>query len=165
MGDRIVVMKDGFIQQVGRPLELYNHPVNRFVADFLGSPSMNFFEADLVRGNGIVSINTPGFKIDLSREKSNLVRDYPGRTVIVGIRPEDLSPVEEAVAGQTIPLAIDVIEPIGSETYVFGFAGNVALTAGVGRNTEVRAHQNIHLEPIMENLHLFDIQTEKSLNG
>ena len=163
MGDRIVVMKDGLIQQVGGPLELYNTPANRFVAGFLGSPAMNFFEAELTGSGDSLFLQTGSFKIDLPLEKINVMNGYGEKKVIVGIRPEDLVMVEDDVSGKAIQFTVDVVEPIGSETYVVGNAGDIPLIAGVGRKTSVEAHQNISMEPINENLHLFDIKNDKAI--
>ncbi len=163
MGDRIVVMKDGLIQQVGGPLELYSSPANRFVAGFLGSPAMNFFEATLTGTGDALSLQTDTFKIDLSPEKALLVKGYREKKVIVGIRPEDLVMTTGHVPGRTIQTHVEVVEPIGSETYVFGNAGAVSLVAGIGRNTAVKAHDNIALEPAIQYLHLFDVRTEHTL--
>ena len=143
MGDRIVVMKDGLIQQVGGPLELYNTPANRFVAGFLGSPAMNFFEAELTGSGDSLFLQTGSFKIDLPLEKTNLINEYGEKKVVVGIRPEDLVMVEDDVSGKAIQFTVDVVEPIGSETYVVGNAGDIPLIAGVGRKTSVEAIYSI----------------------
>jgi multiple sugar transport system ATP-binding protein len=163
MGDRIVVMKDGFIQQVGGPLDLYNHPANQFVGGFLGSPAMNFFEADLVETDDSVGLQADGFRIDLPPEKSKSLEGYPEKRVTVGIRPEDLLVARDHIPGKTIPLNVDVVEPIGSETYVVGNAGQIPLIAGVGRQTHIKAHDSVVLEPIIDQLHLFDIRDEQAL--
>ena len=163
MGDRLVVMKDGFIQQVGTPLELYYTPANRFVAGFIGSPAMNFFEAELTGSGDSMSLETTRFKIDLPSEKARLIKGYRERKVIVGIRPEDLLEARDHVPGKTIPATVEVVEPIGSETYVNVNAEGIALIAGLGRKTEVKPHQSIVLEPTVDFLHLFDIRDEKAI--
>jgi multiple sugar transport system ATP-binding protein len=163
MGDRIVVMKDGLIQQVGSPLELYNAPVNTFVGGFIGSPAMNFFEAVLVRSGDLLSLQTDTFKIDLSHEKAALTEGYAEKRVIVGIRPEDLVEAKEHVPGKTIESTVEVVEPIGSEIYLNVSAGEYALTASCDRKTRVKPHQNFILEPFLDYLHLFDIRTQNAL--
>jgi multiple sugar transport system ATP-binding protein len=165
MGDRIVVMKDGLIQQVGAPLELYNGPTNRFVAGFLGSPSMNFFEAELVGSAGGLSVVRRQVRIDLPPKAAGRLRGSPGRRVIVGIRPEDLPMAPAHVPGRTIQATVEVVEPVGSETYVDANADGLSLIAGVGRNTAVQPHQDVILEPIAERIHLFDLQSETALLG
>jgi multiple sugar transport system ATP-binding protein len=163
MGDRIVVMKDGFIQQVGSPLELYNAPANMFVAGFLGSPAMNFFQAELTGSGDALSLATEHFSIDLQPDQIQQVRGHRDKQVTVGIRPEDFSEAGEHQPGRTIQTFIEVIEPIGSETYIDVDAGSCSLIARVGRKTRVRPHQNFILEPIVDNLHLFDLQTEEAI--
>ncbi len=163
MGDRIVVMKDGLIQQVGSPLELYNFPANTFVAGFLGSPSMNFFQAQLKREGRAISVCRGSLRIDLPQEKAAFLDGYREEEVMVGIRPEDLKPVQEHVPGRTFQVLVEVVEPIGNETYVDVEAGGVSLIAGVGRNVQVRPGDKLVLTPAMERIHLFDIRHEKAL--
>ena len=163
MGDRIVVMKDGLIQQVGSPLELYNAPTNIFVAGFIGSPAMNFFEAELVRSGDLLSLQTDSFTIDLPSEKAVVLKGYPEEQVIVGIRPEDLREAKKHVPGKTIQTMVEVVEPIGSEMYLNVSAGECALTASVDRKTRVKPHQSFILKPSSDYLHLFDIRNEKAL--
>jgi len=165
MGDRIVVMHDGFIQQVGSPLELYDRPTNKFVAGFIGSPAMNLFEAEL-NGDGSgdeVSLQADNFTLDLPPEKAKYFQDYTEQKVIVGIRPEDFKQAAEHRPGKTIPAKVEVVEPIGNETYVNVAAGNVTLTAAVGRRTVIKPHSSLNLVPVFENMHLFDIRSEKSI--
>ncbi|MFQ6079203.1 MAG: ABC transporter ATP-binding protein, partial [Thermodesulfobacteriota bacterium] len=164
MGDRIVVMKDGIIQQVGSPLELYNAPNNKFVAGFIGSPAMNFFEAELIRSGALLSLQTDSFRIDLPPEKTAVIREYSEKKVIVGIRPEDLLEAKEHVPGKTIQTTVDVIEPIGSEIYLNVSAGEVPLTASVDRKAQVKPHQDFIVEPALDYLHLFDIRNENILS-
>ncbi|MFB0508175.1 MAG: ABC transporter ATP-binding protein [Thermodesulfobacteriota bacterium] len=164
MGDRIVVMKDGLIQQVGAPLELYNSPTNIFVAGFIGSPAMNFFEAELVHSGERLSVQTDSFRIDLSPKKAALTEGYSEKKVIVGIRPEDLLEAREHVTGKTIQTTVEVVEPIGSEIYVNVSAGEVPLTASVDRKARVKPHQEFVVEPSLDYLHLFDIRNENTLS-
>ncbi len=163
MGDRIVVMKDGLIQQVGSPLELYDEPANRFVGGFIGSPAMNFFEAKINGAAETVCLQAGDVRIDLPSEKSKQLADYKEKSVIVGIRPEDLKPTPEHVDGKTIQGTVEVVEPIGNETYVDLNAGNFNLIAAVGRKSRIRPHSNLALNLTMENLHLFNPQNEKAI--
>src|SRR5690606_30286608 len=125
MGDRIVVMKDGFIQQVGAPLEIYNHPVNVFVAGFIGSPAMNFMTARLTRENDQWYVETKAFKLPIPPERAaqfSKIDQYNGKEVIFGIRPEDL---EDAAIEKSLPpewsfeAPVEVTEPMGAEIYVY----------------------------------------------
>ena len=163
MGDRIVVMKDGLIQQVGTPLELYNRPANTFVAGFLGSPSMNFFEAELVREGMAIALRAGDVRLDLPPEKAALLNGYSHDRVIVGIRPEDLQPVSQHLPGRTIQATVEVVEPIGNETYVDVDAAGVPLVAGAGRHSTIRPKDTVVLKPIPEKIHLFDPRDQRAI--
>jgi multiple sugar transport system ATP-binding protein len=160
MGDRIVVMKDGLIQQVGSPLELYDQPANKFVGGFIGSPAMNFFDAELNGSEETVTLQAGDVRIDLPSEKSKKLADNPEKSVIVGIRPEDLKPASEHIAGKTIQGTVEVVEPIGNETYVDLNAGSFNLIAAVGRKSQIKPHSPLVLNPTMDNLHLFETGSE-----
>jgi multiple sugar transport system ATP-binding protein len=163
MGDRIVVMKDGLIQQVGSPLELYDKPANRFVGGFIGSPAMNFFEAEINGAADTVCLKAGDVRLDLSTEKSKQLADYKEKRVIVGIRPEDLRPTTEHIEGKTIQGKVEVVEPIGNETYVDLNAGNFNLMAAVGRKSQIKPHSNLVLKPIIDNLHVFEADNERAI--
>jgi len=125
MGDRIVVMKDGFIQQVDTPANLYNYPANLFVAGFIGSPRMNMFEGILVKENEYYTIDLDGNKLIIPSEKnkSGKLEKYLGKKVIVGVRPEDIS--ETSIeAPNHYRVTVENSEMMGSEILVyFNFAG------------------------------------------
>ncbi len=163
MGDRIVVMRDGLIQQIGSPLELYDTPANKFVGGFIGSPAMNFFDADLAREGDAVSLQTGDVRLDLPADISRKIADYSHKQIAVGIRPEDLPVAADHLPGQTIQGTVEVVEPIGNETYVALNAGGFNLIAAVGRKTIMKPHSNVVIAPSMENLHLFDIENEKAI--
>ena len=163
MGDRIVVMRDGLIQQIGSPLELYDMPANRFVGGFIGSPAMNFFEAELGGSAENMSLRAGNFTLDLPMEKGLRLKAYNKQKVIAGIRPEDFTVIDEPTVANTIPAIIEVIEPIGNETYVNVVAGDVHLTAAVGRRADVKPRSTLHLAPNFDNVHLFDIRSEEAV--
>jgi multiple sugar transport system ATP-binding protein len=158
MGDRIVVMKDGLIQQIGSPLELYDTPANKFVGGFIGSPAMNFFDADLVGEGDRLSLQSGEVRIDLSPEISQKLAGYGQKQIAVGIRPEDLPVCAEHAPGKTLQGNVEVVEPIGNETYVDLNAGSFNLIAAVGRKTIIKPHTHLVVTPSMENLHLFDFE-------
>jgi multiple sugar transport system ATP-binding protein len=163
MGDRIVVMRDGLIQQIGSPLELYDAPANKFVGGFIGSPAMNFFDADLVSNEDTLCLQAGEVRIDLSADISQKLGDYNRNQIAVGIRPEDLTVSAEQVPGKTIQGVVEVVEPIGNETYVALNTGSFILMAAVGRKTIIKPHSNIMVAPSIENLHLFDTENEKAI--
>ena len=169
MASRIVVMKDGFIQQVDSPQNLYDYPANLFVAGFIGSPQMNFFTVKLEKeGNDVLakfgdnSIVVPQAKLAKFVDES-----YIGKEVYMGIRPENISDEEEVVAGSNavIDCSVEVTELMGSETYLYlstsGKDENII--ARVNPRTTSRAGQQIKVAFDVNHLHFFDKDTEATL--
>src|SRR6266536_3111393 len=117
LGDRVVVMKDGWVQQVGEPLELYNNPVNKFVAGFLGSPAMNFMSVTATETNGALWATNPGFRLKVPELSAGRLRAHVGEELWLGIRPEDLR-VSSGADGNPMSfnVVIEVVERLGSET-------------------------------------------------
>jgi multiple sugar transport system ATP-binding protein len=116
MATKIVVMKDGKVQQIGAPLELYNHPGNKFVAGFIGSPPMNFLSAKVETGDGGLWLDEGSAKVKVADEHKAKLEAYVGKEVFFGIRPEDMNLVEGEGGGTgSIPVTIEVIEPLGAE--------------------------------------------------
>src|SRR5262245_27727952 len=112
MGDRIVVMRNGFIQQVGPPMEVYNQPVNQFVAGFIGSPPMNFLEGRIVEEKGELQVDLNGLRLVLPPDKAKLSETYVNKNVVFGIRPEDIVSTMEAEGKHLVPLraSVEVVE-------------------------------------------------------
>src|SRR4051812_27572700 len=164
LGDRVVVMKDGWIQQVGEPLELYGKPANKFVAGFIGSPAMNFAEANVTEENGQVFVTNPGLKIKLPDEVAQRVRAHSSRDITLGIRPEDLT-----VAGPsdspdlTFDAAVEVLEQLGSEIIVDTRVGDAMIVASVEPTTKVKLHDTLRLAMRPSRLHVFDQKTEAAI--
>jgi len=163
MGDRIVVMKDGFIQQVGRPLDLYFHPANKFVAGFIGSPSMNFIETQLIASDNKLFVQADGFRLRIPEEKAQNLQRYVNKKVTFGIRPQDLSKASAPIEGETIEAFVEIIEPIGNEIYLDVKSGRDSLIASVDPKTKVAPRQNILLQANLDNMHLFDFEDERAL--
>src|SRR5690349_14208911 len=116
LGDRVVVMRDGVVQQVGEPLELYNTPANRFVAGFIGSPAMNFARVELKEANGSLLAESKGLSIRLPDETAQRLRGHAGKEVTLGIRPEDLRVARDSdPAEMNIGAVVEVVERLGSE--------------------------------------------------
>src|SRR5512134_3776010 len=116
LGDRVVVMKDGWIQQVGEPMELYGHPTNKFVAGFIGSPSMNFIDVGINEVNGAVVAEAPGLRLWVPTGKAAALRPYKGQQVALGVRPEDVHVATGAdPAHYSFDATVEVVEPLGSE--------------------------------------------------
>jgi len=161
LGDRVVVMKDGVVQQVGEPLELYNTPANRFVAGFIGSPAMNFADVTLSGVNGRLWAEAPGLKIGLPAALAQRANGRNGAQATIGVRPEDLH-----VAGPGDPdelcldVEVEVIEQLGSEILLDTRAGNATFVASVDPLLRTKVHEKLRLAINPNRLHLFDARTE-----
>jgi len=166
MGDRIVVMKDGFIQQSATPEVLYNHPVNLFVAGFIGAPAMNFLEGQLVEEGGAVRFRSTGVNVEVPQGKASLLRSkgYIGKEVILGVRPEDIhdEPVFiEASANSIINASIEVSENLGHEMFLYlNGLGKDNVIARVDGRSGLQEGQNVKLAIDMNKVHVFDKDTE-----
>ena len=169
LGTRIVVMKDGVVQQVDTPQNLYNAPGNLFVAGFIGSPQMNFLDADVKVNGGKVTLAVGGSEFELPAAKAKAVIDggYDGKTVVMGIRPEDVYDLDTAPAGATskIDAQIKVYELLGAEVFLyFDFAG-AQMTARVNPRTTARTGDKTSFVLDMSKVHLFDKETELTITN
>ncbi|WP_267642080.1 ABC transporter ATP-binding protein [Haloarchaeobius amylolyticus] len=162
MGDRIVILKDGELQQVGQPKEVYNNPTNEFVGGFVGSPSMNFLDVEVHDEAGRISLKGPdGFDFQLAEaETSALRRVNSGDDVRLGIRPEDVFVTDGGANAQTTTL--DVLEPIGSDNYLYLDIGDDFI-ARVDSDIEPEPGQQIQITFDSNDVHLFDLETGESL--
>jgi len=171
MGDRICVMKDGHIQQVAAPLELYNQPDNAFVAGFIGSPPMNFFKGALqTEANHLVFVEentaSPGVRIALDSELSRRGASHIGKSVIFGIRPEDVHDLPVGTAPEGLPVIevkVDVSEPMGAETLLYLSTGASSFIARVRPTDRFTADQRVKVSLDLSKAHLFDGTTERAL--
>ena len=164
MASRIVVMKDGIIQQVASPQELYDYPVNMFVAGFIGSPQMNFIEATVSEENGKVALSFGSQKILLPEGKAaKLDKAYIGQQVVIGIRPEDLYDDEAYIAASpdsTIDTSVTITEMMGAETFLYLDVEGKQCVARVNPRTKTKAVDNIKLAFDANKIHIFDKETE-----
>jgi multiple sugar transport system ATP-binding protein len=171
MGDRICVMKDGHIMQVATPLDLYNQPANMFVAGFIGSPPMNFFNGTLEAASGglkFVETNPTGTPvvIMLDEKLSARGRAFIGKPVVFGIRPEDAQDSLTVVnpgADRTIEVKVEVSEPMGAETYLYLTTGASNFIARVRPTDRFESGQKVKITLRLENAHLFDAETGQVL--
>src|SRR5436305_4851479 len=164
LGDRVVVMKDGVVQQVGEPLELYNQPANRFVAGFIGSPAMNFANVTLAENGGHPVAEAPGLSITLPDALAARARAKVGRKATLGIRPEDVHIATAAdSAGHCFEAVVEVVEQLGSEILLDMRAGPALMVASVEPTVKVRAHDQLRMALKPERLHLFDAETEAAI--
>src|SRR5262245_20372760 len=154
LGDRVVVMKDGLVQQVGEPLELYNRPANKFVAGFIGSPAMNFTTVTVVDGDGRLTARNTGLEIEVPSPSAERLRGHVGRQLTLGIRPEDLRLAGSAdPAGLTFASKIEVVEQLGSETLLDVRVGEGTMVAAVAPTGGVRTQDAVRLAMNPERLH------------
>jgi multiple sugar transport system ATP-binding protein len=165
MGDRIVVMKDGVIQQIARPLDIYHYPVNRFVAGFIGSPAMNFFEGNLVHTDrGWAFHQAEGIHLTLPESCTDFALRNHATPLTLGLRPEIIGSSEAYKEAEAPRLhgKIRVVEPLGAETYLYCETGKMHWIARV-EHGRWEVGQEIALPVVMDRLHFFDGRTEVSL--
>src|SRR5262245_14843893 len=112
LGDRVVVMRDGYVQQVGTPLAVYARPVNRFVAGFIGAPAMNFLDVTVAGEDEALRVEAPGFSLAVNEESARALRAWRGRRVVLGLRPEHLA-LGEGAPGSTFDAKVEVVEQLG----------------------------------------------------
>ncbi len=161
MGDKIVVMKDGIIQQIGDPLTLYNYPINRFVAGFIGSPPMNFLSITITEEGGKIFGDEGSFKLELSGKLAETAKGYIGKEMIFGVRPEDLE--LNTSAQNAIKAKVEVVEPLGAEIHVYVGTGKHQLIARVPPTSHLDVGDDVVFIPDQERSILFDVETEKAL--
>lgn len=167
LGDRIVVMSRGIIQQAGPSLEVYRHPVNRFVASFIGTPPMNFLEGTLRQasnGNGLLFVegsNDPdgrAYELSVPVARTEALLSHLGKTVVLGVRPQMLSEASEPMAGRTWKVPIKVVEPLGESVDVMcGTPRHERLVARIPARDGLTPRLLIHLHFDMDRAHFFEI--------
>ena len=156
MADKIVVMHDGIVEQMGTPLELYDTPANQFVAGFIGSPAMNFLKGK-VKSNGSASFEGPnGVKLPLASAPAN----SEGQPAVYGVRPEHFTIADDGAEAEIV-----VVEPTGSETQVFAKLGGEQVVAVFRERHQFNPGDKIRLKPDPALVHLFDETTGKRLNA
>jgi multiple sugar transport system ATP-binding protein len=164
LGDRVVVMKDGLVQQVGEPLELYNQPANKFVAGFIGSPAMNFATVTMADGNGRITARNSGLEIEVPAPLADRLRPHVGQQLTMGIRPENLHVASPAdAAGLTFDSKVEVVEQLGSEVLLDVRVGEDTMVAAVDPATRAKVQDTLRLALNPERLHFFDARTETAI--
>jgi multiple sugar transport system ATP-binding protein len=161
LGDRVVVMRDGVVQQVGEPLELYNSPANRFVAGFIGSPGMNFTPVSVSETNGKLWATNQRIRVEIPSPVAARLRSNNGSAVTLGIRPEDLWIASDSdPTGVGFEAVVDVVEQLGSEVLLDVKVGESNMVASVSPDVRARVRDTLRLVPNPERLHFFDTRTE-----
>ena len=163
MGQRIVVMKDGLIQQVDSPIQMYDRPVNKFVAGFIGTPQMNFFDGQIcAESGGLVFEGPGGMRLPVLEERKAALAAYGGKPVVLGVRPEDIgSTAAEQLAGAPrIRALVEVVEPMGSESYVHFRLGEMVFVSRVDAHRKFQIHQTTEPAVFISKAHFFDPLSE-----
>jgi multiple sugar transport system ATP-binding protein len=163
MANKIVVMKDGKIQQIGAPLHLYNNPINKFVAGFIGSPPMNFLPMKVVEEGGGIVLDEGSFKLKPPSEYTNALRSYVGKEISFGIRPEDLIYTEKPAAENNIPAKVTVVEPLGADIHLWLTTASQTMVARTEPHHEFKVGEGVNFVPRLERARYFDKETELSI--
>ncbi|MDR0411748.1 MAG: sn-glycerol-3-phosphate ABC transporter ATP-binding protein UgpC [Treponema sp.] len=163
MASKIVVMKDGKVQQIGAPLTLYNHPVNKFVAGFIGSPPMNFLSVKVEESGSDILLKEETFDIRPAPEHVDALRKYAGKEIFFGIRPEDLLYTEKPASQNNISLKISVVEPLGADIHLWLTTGAQPLVARTEAHYTFKVGDTINFTPRLEKARYFDKETELSI--
>jgi multiple sugar transport system ATP-binding protein len=166
MGDRIAVMKDGILQQVVDPISIYDHPKNKFVAGFIGSPPMNFMEGEIFKKDSKLYFNEGRIIVKLVEDMYAKMIPYANRKVIFGIRSEDIYDklfVSDAPAENVVRVNCEVSEPMGSEVYLYLNTGKHTFIARVGAHDRPQVNQDMDVVFDMSKVHFFDKDTEETI--
>jgi len=166
MGDRIVVVKDGLLQQVADPINIYDFPKNKFVAGFIGSPPMNFMQGKFFKREGRIFFDEGKIIVKTVEEMNKNLTPYIGREVILGVRSEDIYDklfVSDAPAENIVRVKCEVIEPMGSEVYLYLSTGKHTFIARVGAHDRPQVNQDMDLVFDMSKVHFFDKDTEERI--
>jgi len=164
MASRIAVMNHGLLMQIDSPQNLYDSPNNLFVAGFIGSPAMNFFNADLVQEGEDIVVKTGSFAVKVPPARRAVLKDYVGKTVIFGLRPEDIHDpnfAPPAIDAQNIEAEVDLTELMGNEIFLFLMSGEDEYVARVDPRTSYKMGDKVTMAFNMNNMHIFDKETEQ----
>ena len=159
MANKIVVMKDGKVQQIGSPLYLYNHPVNKFVAGFIGSPPMNFLTVKVSEEGGAIMLDEGSFKVKADPSHTECLKKYVGKEVFFGIRPEDMN-YSPSGGENSFSVKVTVVEPLGADIHLWLTTATQPLVARTEPHHEFKVGDSASFIPRMEKARYFDRETE-----
>ena len=168
MASRIVVMKDGYIQQIGTPKEVYNYPANIFVGGFIGSPAMNFLKGKYIDGKFVIEADKTQrrIEIELTEELRMNIQGYENEEVVLGIRPEDIytsGPMAEKYPNATTEVECDVVELLGHELIVYGYMNGQRIIVKTSAVNDIQVHDKINMTFDLNKVHFFDPVTTNRL--
>jgi multiple sugar transport system ATP-binding protein len=163
MATRVAIMRNGVIQQLAPPLEVYRHPANKYVATFMGNPEMNFVEVTSMHHGGKWRLVSETIDLLVSPERGAKLAEHPGNHFWLGLRPEALSVAAPSASGHGIPATVDVISPMGPNTLVYGLVDGTSIVADVSSDIEPSEGENVKLTFEEDRTHVFDFDTEAAL--
>ncbi|MGD8632437.1 MAG: sn-glycerol-3-phosphate ABC transporter ATP-binding protein UgpC [Anaerolineales bacterium] len=159
MASRIAVMKDGILQQIDTPQNLYDYPANVFVAGFIGSPSMNFFDAKLEKSDGKLVVDAGTFTVPVPEDKKEQYQDKVGENLVFGIRPDDIHDPNYAppsIQAAPVEIKVDVTELMGNEIFVYMLSGDKSFVGRLDPRSKVDVGETVRVVFNMDNMHLFE---------
>jgi multiple sugar transport system ATP-binding protein len=162
MANKIVVMKDGLVQQIGSPLYLYNYPQNKFVAGFIGSPPMNFLTVKVEEDGGLLLLDEGSFKIKPDSSHADYLKNYIGKEIFFGIRPEDMNFIESE-EHNSFAVKITVVEPLGADIHLWLTTGSQPMVARTEPHHTFTVGDTARFSPRMEKARYFDKETELAI--
>lgn len=167
MADKIVVMNNKFVQQIGSPIDVYRRPINKFVAGFIGSPPMNFMECEIKESGGSVILDVGDFQLKLTSDEVTKAKDHVGKKAVFGIRPEDMydrKVYQGQIDNNMTNANVEIVEHLGSETFVYFTTANIPFIAKYDPSVDIHiGDTNREVIFDMTKAHLFDIDTEMAL--
>ena len=164
LADRIIIMKDGYIEQIGTPIEVFSKPANVFVATFIGSPPMNIFSVEIINSNNQTKIKLDeNIHFDCSDEQKNKLKNR--NSVYLGIRAEDIMPIDKIENSKfwSFKKNIDIVEPLGTETQLFITINNKEIICRMYNPYEVNVGDELNFQVDPRKVHFFDIETQKTI--
>ena len=165
LGDRVVIMREGSIQQIGTPLQVYGRPANKFVAGFIGAPAMNFIDVTVRSDAGATAVEAAGLRLTVSAADAPALAAHTGRRVILGMRPEHLV-LGDGAPGSSFDARVEVVEQLGSEILLETRVGSQGVTvARVDAETAIASGDQVRLSAQSGRLHFFDPDTELPLRA
>ena len=167
MADRIVVMNEGVVQQIGTPKEIYNKPANIFVAGFIGSPSMNFLDAEIINGNLIIPTGEKKIEIKLLDYQVKALKEYEGKQVVLGIRPDDIHLTDHAnnkYPSDPIDFKCDISELLGHESILYGNLGETRVVVKANSKSDIKDGAKIKIVFDLSSLHFFNKEDSKRID-
>jgi multiple sugar transport system ATP-binding protein len=164
LGDRVVIMRDGQVQQAGTPLAVYGHPVNKFVAGFIGAPAMNFLDVTIRKEGAALVAQSPALKLAVNEASSRALEGWQGKPVVMGVRPEHLTLGGDGVLSRSFPAKVEVVEQLGSEILLETRVGAARVTvARVAPESQIVAGDQVRLSVQPGRLHFFDPDSEATI--